>query len=41
VIVRRCVECHGGTLELKSTVGAGTTVTVTLPVFQNTPASHP
>lgn len=33
VIVRRCVEIHGGTLHLASEVGVGTTVTVELPVF--------
>jgi signal transduction histidine kinase len=33
VIVKRCVELHGGTIELQSKVGQGTTVTVSLPVF--------
>jgi signal transduction histidine kinase len=33
VIVKRCVELHGGRVELQSRVGAGTTVTVTLPMF--------
>ena len=33
VIVKRCVDLHGGTLQLESQVNAGTTVTVRLPVF--------
>ena len=33
VIVKRCTEIHGGTLELDSQVGKGTTFTVRLPVF--------
>ena len=33
VIVKRCVELHGGRVELQSRLGAGTTVTVTLPMF--------
>ncbi|MCI0537459.1 MAG: PAS domain S-box protein [Verrucomicrobiales bacterium] len=32
-IVRRCVELHGGTIEVESTVGEGTTMIVRLPVF--------
>lgn len=41
VIVKRCVELHGGTLKLESEVGRGTTVTVQIP-FQNpeTPSEH-
>lgn len=38
VIVRRCVQLHGGFIHLDSTPGAGTTMTVTLPVF---PAPSP
>ncbi len=33
VIVRHCVERHGGSLDLQSSEGAGTTVTVHLPLF--------
>ena len=33
VIVKRCVELHGGSLSLDSTVGAGTTFSVRLPLF--------
>ncbi|MBX3746378.1 MAG: PAS domain S-box protein [Verrucomicrobiae bacterium] len=33
VIVQRCLEIHGGRLELESAVGAGTAMTVRLPVF--------
>ena len=33
VIVKRCVELHGGTIELQSVLDQGTVVTVTLPVF--------
>jgi signal transduction histidine kinase len=32
-IVKRCVELHGGTLQLDSRPGQGTTVTVSLPLF--------
>jgi signal transduction histidine kinase len=32
VIVKRCVELHGGRLELKSRVGEGTAVVVRLPL---------
>lgn len=35
VVVQRCVQLHGGTLKLSSALGHGTTVTVTLPVFQS------
>jgi signal transduction histidine kinase len=43
VIVRHCVELHGGRLDLQSTLGAGTTVTVALPVFRESsvPQSTP
>ena len=37
VIVQRCVELHGGAISIESAEGAGTTVTITLPFFQNTP----
>jgi len=33
VIVKRCVELHGGSIRVDSQVGEGTTVTVRLPVF--------
>ena len=33
VIVKRCVELHGGTLHVNSTVGQGTVLTVKLPLF--------
>jgi PAS domain S-box-containing protein len=33
VIVKRCVELHGGVIALQSREGEGTTVTVTLPLF--------
>jgi PAS domain S-box-containing protein len=33
LLVNRCVELHGGKLQLTSRVGEGTTVTVRLPVF--------
>ncbi|MFO1501670.1 MAG: PAS domain S-box protein [Verrucomicrobiota bacterium] len=37
VIVKRCVELHGGRIRVESKVGEGTSVTVRLPVF-GTPA---
>jgi PAS domain S-box-containing protein len=38
VIVKRCVDLHGGTIKLDSKSGEGTVVTVRLPVFS--PAGH-
>ena len=35
VIVKRCADAHGGRIHVDSTLGAGTTVTVRLPVFSN------
>ena len=33
LLVRRCVDLHGGKLQLNSRIGEGTTVTISLPVF--------
>lgn len=33
LLVKRCAELHGGEVEVKSKVGAGTTVMVRLPIF--------
>jgi signal transduction histidine kinase len=33
LLVKRCAELHGGQVRVESEVGAGTTVTVRLPVF--------
>ncbi len=33
VIVKRCVELHGGSLDIDSVVGQGTTFTIRLPLF--------
>ncbi|MBC8002062.1 MAG: PAS domain S-box protein [Opitutaceae bacterium] len=33
VIVKRCVELHGGTIKVESQLGEGTTITVRLPVY--------
>jgi PAS domain S-box-containing protein len=37
VIVKRCVDLHGGSIEIDSKPGNGTTVTVQLPLFQSEP----
>jgi PAS domain S-box-containing protein len=37
MLVKRCAELHGGTVQLTSKVGEGTTVSVRLPLFQNSP----
>ena len=34
LITRRCVELHGGSISFKSSKGAGTTFTITLPLFR-------
>jgi signal transduction histidine kinase len=34
LLVKRCVELHHGNVRIESKVGQGTTVTVTLPVFE-------
>lgn len=41
VVAQRCVQLHGGTLVLESALGEGTTATVTLPVFPDSPTSTP
>jgi signal transduction histidine kinase len=33
LLVKRCAQLHRGTVQVKSMVGQGTSVTVTLPVF--------
>jgi len=35
LLVKRCADLHGGTVQVESRIGEGTTVTVTLPVFGN------
>ena len=37
LLVKRCAELHGGNVQLRSTIGEGTTVTVKLSVFGNMP----
>jgi signal transduction histidine kinase len=41
VIVKRCVELHGGTIEIESEVGRGTTVTFWIPIPTHTPTLTP
>jgi signal transduction histidine kinase len=41
VIVKRCVDAHGGRVEIDSTEGAGTTVTVRLPLAGSDAQRHP
>jgi signal transduction histidine kinase len=40
MIAKRCAEIHHGTLEITSTVGEGTTVTVTLKVLSQPPSPN-
>lgn len=40
VIVKRCLELHGGGIDFQSTVGEGTTFTVRLPLFASAAAPH-
>ena len=35
VIVKRCVDLHGGSIKVESKLGEGTTVTVRLPIFRS------
>jgi len=35
-IVKRCIELHRGSIQIGSTVGKGTTVTLRLPLFRTT-----
>jgi len=41
VIVQRCLTLHGGTINLDSAPGAGTTVTVRLPLLPHTGSDTP
>jgi signal transduction histidine kinase len=41
VIVKRCVEIHGGSISCESTPGAGATFTVRLPVFSSPAPATP
>ncbi len=40
VIVKRCVELHGGAIGVRNREGGGTTVTVRLPLFTTRPGSR-
>ena len=40
LLVKRCADLHGGTVQVESTVGEGTTVTVALPVFAGSTDAH-
>jgi PAS domain S-box-containing protein len=40
VIVKRCADAHGGRIDVDSMPGAGTTVTVRLPLFNKVPREH-
>jgi signal transduction histidine kinase len=35
VIVKRCVDLHGGSIKVDSKLGKGTTVTVRLPISRS------
>ena len=39
VIVRRCVDLHGGKISVESKCGEGTVVTVRLPILGRTPGA--
>jgi signal transduction histidine kinase len=39
VIVKRCVDLHGGKINVESKFGGGTSVTVRLPIAESRPAS--
>jgi signal transduction histidine kinase len=41
VIVKRCVELHGGSIECESTEGAGTSFTISLPLFEPAHSLNP
>lgn len=41
VIVKRCVDLHGGEINVDSTEGQGTVMTFRLPVFEDASASYP